>query len=101
MTHDGHTNNYSFNFNNTKIVLLLSKDISKSKPTRYNTNLLSLARFKKEMRDTGTLYALIRKEVSEEVQIPEAPVLSVKEFGYVFPDEFSKGLPLLLDIQCH
>ena len=74
MTHDGHTHTYSFNFNNTKIVLLPSKDVGKSKPTRDSTNILSLARLEEEMRDTGTLYILIRNEVSEEVQIPEVAV---------------------------
>ena len=67
VTHDRHTNSYSFFFNNSKIVFLLSKDVDKSKPTRDSTNLLSLARFKEEMRDTGTLYVLIGKEVNEEV----------------------------------
>ena len=70
----------------------ISKDISKSKPPRDSINLLSLARFKEEMSDTGTLYVLIGKEVSEEVQIPEAAVSLVKEFGDVFPDELPEGL---------
>ena len=74
MTHDVHANTYSFNFNNIKIVLLPSKDIGKSKPTKDNTNSLSLARFEEEMRDTGTLYVLIRKEVSEKIQIPKVAV---------------------------
>ena len=34
VTHDGHTNTYVFYFNNTKIVLLPSRDVGKSKPTR-------------------------------------------------------------------
>ena len=88
VAHDWHTNTYSFNFNNIKIVLLPSKDVSKSKPTKDNTNLLSLARFEEEMIDTSTLYVLIGKEVSEEVKIPEAAVLLIKEFGDVFLDEF-------------
>ena len=99
VTHDEHTNTYSFNFDNTKIVLLPSKDVGKSKPTRDSTNLLSLARFEEEMRDTSTLYVLIGKEVSEEVQIPEVAVLLIKEFGDVFLDEFPEGLLPLRDIQ--
>ena len=87
VTHDGHTNTYSFNFNNTKIVLLPSKDVGKSKPTRDSTNLLSLTRFEEEIRDTGTLYVLIDKELSEEVKITEAAVSLIKEFGDVFPNE--------------
>ena len=58
MINDRHTNTYSFNFNNTKIVLLPSKDINKSKPSRDSTNLLSLTRFEEEMRDTGYLVCL-------------------------------------------
>ena len=45
VTHDGFTNSYSFSFNNTKIVLLPSKDMHTSKPMEGSTNLLSLARF--------------------------------------------------------
>ena len=93
MTHEGHTNINSFNFNNTKIVLLPSKDVSKSKPTRDSTNLLSLARFEEEIKDTGTLYVLIGKEVSEKVKIPEVTVSLIKEFGDVFPNELPEGLP--------
>ena len=33
VTHDGHVNTYSFHFNNTKIVLLSSRDFGKPKPT--------------------------------------------------------------------
>ena len=36
------------------------------------------------MRDTGTFYVLIGKEVSEDVQILEAAVSLIKEFGDVF-----------------
>ena len=99
VTHDGHANTYSFQFNNTKIVLLLSRDFGKPKPTRGSANLLSLARFEEEMRDTGMFYVLIGKEVSEGVDIPEAVVSLVKEFVYVFPEELSEGLPPLRDIQ--
>ena len=87
VTHDDHANTYSFHFNNTKIVLLPSRDFGKPKPTRDSTNLLSLERFKEEMRDTGTFYVLISKEISEEVQILEATVLLVKEFGAMFLKE--------------
>ena len=99
VTHDGYANTYSFNFNNTKIVLLSSRDFGKPKPTRDSTNLLSIARFEEDMRDTGTLYVLISKEISEEVKFPEAAVSLIKEFGDVFPDELSEGLPPLQDIQ--
>ena len=51
-----------------------------------------------EMRDTGTFYVLISKEVSEGVDIPKAAVSLVKEFGDVFPEELPEGLPPLRDI---
>ena len=53
------------------------------------------------MRDTGTFYVLIGKEVSEGVDIPEVVVSLVKEFRDVFPEELSEGLPPLRDIQHH
>ena len=45
---DGHANTYSFSFNNKKILLLPSKDIGKSKPSRDSTNLLSFVRFEED-----------------------------------------------------
>ena len=102
VTHDGRTNTYIFYFNNTKIVLLPNRDVGKPKSIRDSTNLLSLARFEKEMKDTGTFYVLIRKEVNEEVKIPEEAVSLInliKEFGDVFLDELPEGSPHLRDIQ--
>ena len=58
-------------------------------------NLLSLARFEDEIRDTSTLYVLVGKEISGEVEIPEAAVSLIKEFSDVFLDELSDGLPPL------
>ena len=46
------------------------------------------------MRDTGTLYVLIGKKVSEEVKIPEAAVSLIKEFGDTFLDELLGGYHL-------
>ena len=39
VTHDGHTNTYSFFFNKTKVVLLPSRDIGEPKSTEDSTNL--------------------------------------------------------------
>ena len=50
------------------------------------------------MRDKGTLYVLIDKEVSEEVKFLEAAVSLIKEFGDVFSDELPNGLQPLRDI---
>ena len=98
VTHDEHTNTYSFYFNNHKIVLLSSKDVGKPKYTGDSTNLLSLVRFEEEMRDTSTLYVLIGKEVSEAVKILEKAVSLIKEFDDVFLDELPAGLWHLRDI---
>ena len=99
VTYDGYANTYSFNFNNTKIVLLPSRDFGKPKPIEGITNISSLTRFEEEMRDTGTFHVLIGKEVSKEVQIPETIISLVKEFEDVLLEEFPEGLPLLRDIQ--
>ena len=80
-------------------MLLSSRDFGKPKPTGDSTNLLSLTRFNEEMRDTGTFYVLIGKEISKRVVNPETAVYLVKEFGDVFPEELPKGLPPLRDIQ--
>ena len=95
VTHDDYANTYSFYFNNTEIVLLLSRDFGKPKPTEDSFNLLSLERFKKEMKDTGTLCVLISKEISEGVKVPEAVVSLIKKFGDVFPNELPESLPPL------
>ena len=66
-------------------MLLPSRDFGKPKPTGDSTNLLSLTRFEEEMRDTGTFYVLIGKEVSKGVDILEASVSLVKRvWGCVF-----------------
>ena len=98
MTHDGHTNTYSFLFNNTKVVLLPSRDVNKFKHTGDSTNLLSLTRFKEEMRDTGTIYVLLGKDAGEEIKIPKAAVSFIEEFGDIFPNELPDGLTTLRDI---
>ena len=66
--HDGHANTYSFNFNDTKILLLPSKDIGKSKPSRDNTNLLSPVRFEEdyERLDLGPNFDLRDDEDGDE-----------------------------------
>ena len=53
--HDGCANTYSFNFNNTKVVLLPSRDIGKSKRNGDNISLLSLARYTTEVSEGTTV----------------------------------------------
>lgn len=59
VTHDGRSNTYSFYFNNIKIMLLPSNNSDKTTPTVSNSNLLSLARFEKEMKDSEHVYMLL------------------------------------------
>ena len=79
-------------------MLLPSRDFGKPKPTRDNTNLFSLAKFEEKMRDTRMFYVLIGKEVSEGVDIIEAAMSLIKEFGDVVPEQWLEGLPPLRDI---
>ena len=71
-------------------MLLLSRDFSKPKLTTDSINLLSFTRFEKNMRDTGTLYVFIGKEICEGVEVLEAVVSLIKEFGDIFLDELQK-----------
>ena len=61
--------------------------------------MLSLAKFKEEMQGLEVVFALVGKEVTREVAIPEEAVLIVKDFQDVFPEELPDGLPPLRDIQ--
>ena len=69
--HDKRANTYSFSFNDTKILLLPSKDIGKSKPSRDSINLLSLARFEEddERSDLGPKFDL--SDVEDEDKFDE------------------------------
>ena len=99
VTHDEHTNTYSFFFKNSKIVLLPSRDVGKPKSMGDNTNLLSLTRLEEEMKDTSTLYVMIGKEVNEEIKILTVAVSLIETFHDVFPNELPNGLLPLQDIQ--
>ena len=47
----------------------------------------------------GALYVLIGKEISKVVEVPEAAISLIKEFGDVFSDELPEGLPQLREIK--
>ena len=51
------------------------------------------------MKDTGTFYVLIGKEISGRVEISEVAVSLVTEFGDVFLGELPEWLLALRDIQ--
>lgn len=88
-----HKNTYSFYFNNTKIVLLPNKIVEKITPMGNSTNLLSLARFAKEMEDLGHVYVLLGKEVVTKGAIPEKAKRLIEKFSDVFPVELPDELP--------
>ena len=76
-------------------MLLPIKAPKKPRPTRDDTNLLSLARFEEEMHDTGTVYVLVRKETEGEMMILDAIAPLIVEFVDIFLEELADGLPPL------
>ncbi|KAI9161122.1 hypothetical protein LWI28_014596 [Acer negundo] len=99
--HDGFKNTYSFDFNGTKIVLLPSKPIEKSKWPGDNANLLTYAKFELELEESEMVYVLVGKETSAELEAPEVAAPLISEFGEVFSEELLEGLLPLRDIQHH
>ncbi|GJV42253.1 putative reverse transcriptase domain-containing protein [Tanacetum coccineum] len=57
--------------------------------------------FREELKMGDDVFVLIRKEVVEGSEIPEAMIPLLKEFSDVFPDELLDELPPLCDIQYH
>ncbi|GKC00261.1 putative nucleotidyltransferase, ribonuclease H, partial [Tanacetum coccineum] len=99
ITHNGRTNTYSILFGGVKITLMPNKPKEVvSKPTG---TLLTLSQFKDELEMGNDVFVLIRKEVAEDSEIPEAIIPLLEEFLDVFPDELLDGLPPLRDIQNH
>ena len=96
--HNGRTTTYTFVFNDVCIVLVPTKE---QELPKEHPNLLSLARFGKEIRRSKVAYALICKNISKEAMIPEKVCPLVEEFADVFPGELSEGLPPMRDIQHH
>ncbi|KAL5764000.1 hypothetical protein ACOSQ2_016594 [Xanthoceras sorbifolium] len=99
--HDGFKNTYSFVFHETKIVLLPSKSSERMKTPGDNTNLLSYAKFELEVKESETMYVLVGKETTADLEVPKAAAPLTLEFSDVFLEELPKGLPPLRDIQHH
>ena len=101
--HDGRADTYSFVYKGVKIVLVPNRDSTESKNSKQgdgsSSNMLSLARFEEEVRESDIVFALVGKEVTGEVVIPEVAASLVGEFQDVFPEELPDGLPPLRDIQ--
>ncbi|GJS37661.1 putative nucleotidyltransferase, ribonuclease H [Tanacetum coccineum] len=69
-----------------------------SKPTG---TLLTLLQFEDELEMGDDVFMLIRKEVAEDSEFPEAMIPLLEVFLDVFSDELPNGLPPLRDIQHH
>ena len=101
VSHDGRVNTYSFTFKGVKIVLVPSKATGEPKPVRQGTtaSMLSLAQFEEELQESEMMFALVRKELTEDVVLPDEAVAIVREFQEVFLEELPDGLLPLRDIQ--
>ncbi|KAD4983107.1 hypothetical protein E3N88_19778 [Mikania micrantha] len=97
--HNGRSNIYSFMFGGVKITLVPTKP--KELTPKPSGNLLTITQFQCELEEADNVFLLIGKDVSEEVEVPEAMVPLFEEFDDVFPDDLPAGLPPLRDIQHH
>jgi hypothetical protein len=57
-------------FNSTRVVLLPTKEITDGIPKGENNNLLTMAKFEAEIRESGVVYILIRRMEVEDSIIP-------------------------------
>jgi hypothetical protein len=97
--YDGFLNTCTFIFNSIKVVLLPKKETTSGILTGENNNLLTMAKFKTEIRESGVVYVLIGRMEVENGTIPSSVEPLLQEFGDVFPAELPENLPLLRDIQ--
>lgn len=101
VTHDGRKNTYSFMFNNTKIILMPTRE-QVPKPTHGKSAmvLLLMKKFVEEVHDTGVVYLLVGKERSSDLSPIPIPVQALlEEFQDIFPEEMPIGLPPSRNIQ--
>jgi hypothetical protein len=80
-------------------VLLPKKEITGSTPTGENNNLLTMAKFEAEVRESRVVYVLIEEMEAENCIIPSSVEPLLQEFGDIFPAELLETLPPLRDIQ--
>lgn len=97
--YDGFLNMCSFVLNSINVVLLPKKEITGDILTVENNNLLTMAKFEAEIRESRVVYVLIRKVKIENSVVPSDVEPLVQEFRDVFPVELPENLPLLRDIQ--
>ena len=97
--YDGFLNTCTFIFNSIKVVLLRKKEVTGGTPIGENNNLLTMARFEAEVKESGIVYVIIGKMEAENSIIPSSVEPLLQEFGDIFPAELSETLPPLRDIQ--
>jgi len=97
--YDGFLNTCTFMFNSTRVVLLPKRKITGGIPKGENNNLLTMAKFQAEIRESGVAYILIGRMEVEDSIIPGSVEPLLQEFGDVFPAELLENLPPLRDIQ--
>ena len=116
--HNGRSNEYSFFFENRRIVLLPSKNSEptpappETKPpphllegTGYSNTVLlcSYSTFSHELRDGELVYALVAMPSANPSTVTIEPAIAslLSEFDDVFPQELPLGLPPLREMQHH
>jgi len=97
--YDGFLNTCTFIFNSIRVVLLPKKEIAGSTPIGESNNLLTMAKFETEVRESEVVYVLIGKMEAENGIIPSSVEPLLQEFGDIFPAELPETLPPLKDIQ--
>lgn len=118
VSHNGRSNEYSFFFDNKRIVLLPTPETLPA-PTRNpapapdqllegtgsseTVLLCSATAFAEELHSEGFALALIAKQQEKQSGAPVHPAISrlLDDFADVFPAELPLGLPPLRDIQHH
>jgi len=97
--YDGFLNTCTFIFNSIKVVLLRKKEVTGGTPIGENNNLLTMARFEAEVKESGIVYVMIEKMEAENGIIPSSVEPLLQEFGDIFLAELPETLPPLRDIQ--
>jgi len=97
--YDGFLNTCTFMFNSTRVVLLPKREVTGGIPKGENNNLLTMAKFEVEIRESGVVYILIGRMEVEDNTISGSVEPLLQEFGDVFLVELPENLPPLRDIQ--
>lgn len=99
--HDGNKNSYTF-YKDNKIILVPTKDAIMLKPKQGGgVNLLSMAKFEDELKESDVVYILIAKEVFGGSDCPSLVQPLLEEFADVMPQNLPQGLHPMRDIQHH